>query len=440
MRFTTKSLFVLAALLAVVPSYAQDLTQLGGGLTSSAPIEVALQLPAPNLGTQELEAKHVSGHSEFHSSFEFRTINNKPVIGPRFNNTSCGGCHENDGRGPLRFSKRRPGSTMLIKVSRPGTDSLGAPRSIPGIGTQIQEQRNSGPAKYNIRLRWRKVMGNYPDGTKYELRRPMVRFNLPGVKQSAIRHSLRMTPPIVGMGLLEAIPQTTLEAFADPEDLNSDGISGKLNLVHDVVSANKRVGRFGFKASEPSVKQQSAAAFLNDMGMTSEIFPPKSGAPEVSPETLDDIVFYQRASGIPPARDQDNQQVLAGKNHFQAVGCNSCHKFNITTGPDVEVEALRNQTIHPFTDLLLHDMGPGLGDRRKVFLATGNEWRTSPLWGLGLYKILSESAPGFLHDGRARTIEEAILWHGGEANQSKELFKALSVEARAELLAFLESL
>lgn len=419
---------------------AQDISALGGGLTSNSPIEVALQLPAPNLGSDELEARHLAGHSGFHSTFEFRTINNKPVIGPRFNNTSCGGCHQNDGRGAIRFGKRRPGSTVLIKVSRRGTDSTGGPKPIPGIGTQIQEHRLTGAAKYSIRLRWTKVRGKYPDGTSYELRKPRLRFSLPGVKQSEIRHSLRMTPPIVGMGLLEAISQETINGFADPEDLNSDGISGKVNLVHDVLLSDKRPGRFGFKASQTSVKQQTAAAFFNDMGMTSSLFLPAGSVQEVSDELLDDITFYQRASGIPPARDQDSAGVVAGKGVFQTIGCNGCHKFGITTSSGNSVAALDNQVIHPFTDLLLHDMGPGLSDRRPTFLASGSEWRTTPLWGLGLHGFLSEDAPGYLHDGRARTLEEAILWHGGEAADSRRLFTELPASERAQLIEFLGSL
>jgi CxxC motif-containing protein (DUF1111 family) len=362
------------------------------------------------------------------------------VIGPRFNNTSCGGCHQNDGRGAIKFSKRRPGSTVLIKVSRSGTDENGGPKAVPGIGTQIQEHRLSGTAKYAIRLRWTTIKGKYPDGTSYELRKPRLRFNIPGIRQASIRSSLRMTPPIVGMGLLEAIPLQTLEAFADPEDSNSDGISGKINLVYDIESSSIKPGRFGFKASESSLKQQSAGAFFKDMGMTSSLFLPSGGIQEVSDELLNDVVFYQRASGIPPARDQESPNVAAGKALFQSIGCNSCHKFGITTASGNEVAALDNQLINPFTDLLLHDMGAGLSDRRRTFLAGGSEWRTAPLWGLGLHEFLSDESPGYLHDGRARTLEEAILWHGGEAIVSKNNFTNLSAAERAQLIEFLNSL
>lgn len=419
---------------------AQDLTQLGGELTSNAPIEVALQLPAPNLGSTELEDRHLTGHSGFHSSFEFITLNDKPVIGPRFNNTSCGGCHVADGKGDIKFSRKKPGSSVLIKISRRGKDAHGGPKGVPGFSTQIQDQRITGPAQYSIRLRWRKIKGTYPDNSTYELRRPVLRFRLPGIKQNTIRYSLRMTPSIVGMGLLEAIPQSVLEGFEDPEDTNNDGVRGKLNLVYDIESDSYVIGRFGFKASESTIKQQSAAAFFHDMGMTSELFLPSGKPQEVSSQLLDDIVFYQRASGIPPARDQEDSDVIAGKALFQQAGCNSCHRVGITTGSGNEVSALDNQTIHPFTDLLLHDMGNGLSDHRATFRAAGSEWRTTPLWGLGLHKFISTISPGYLHDGRARSPEEAILWHGGEGQASREAFKNLSATERAQLLAFLESL
>ena len=237
------------------------------------------------------------------------------------------------------------------------------------------------------------------------------------------------------MGLLEAIPDATLLALADPTDSNKDGISGRVSLVPDRIFNSKQIGRFGFKAIHPTVRAQTAAAFFGDMGMTSSLFGAEGEEPEVSDEMLTGVDFYQRAAGVPPARDQLNPDVQAGKTIFQTINCSGCHTMTQRSGAS-DLPALENQVFHPFTDLLLHDMGPGLADKRPEFDANGREWRTTPLWGLGLHTALSDRAPGYLHDGRARTVEEAILWHGGEAQQSQQLFKGLSLNERQQLLLF----
>lgn len=431
--------FAMSALLAGVSS-AQDITNLGGDLTSSAPIQVALQLSAPNLGSSELTVQHLAGHSVFHTSQEFTVKNDRRVIGPHFNNTFCGGCHINDGRGEISFAKKVPGSGMLIKVSRRGAlNRDGSARGVPGAGTQLQDHSVTGKPRFNIKLKWRTVRGKYPDGEPYTLRRPLLTFDIPKIDEKRVLHSLRMTPPLVGMGLLEAIPESTLLALSDPQDLNGDNISGRLNYVPDIQTGGAAPGRFGFKASHPSVKQQSAAAFFHDMGMTSELFPDRRLPAEVTPQELELITFYQQVAGIPPARNQDDSFVIRGKELFKSVGCDSCHVMTLTTG-DTALATVANQEIHPFTDLLLHDMGRGLADDRPEFKANGREWRTTPLWGLGLHKFLSEKRPGFLHDGRGRTIEEAILWHGGEGAGAQRRFKGLTKTDRTALLEFLKSL
>lgn len=242
------------------------------------------------------------------------------------------------------------------------------------------------------------------------------------------------------MGLLEAVPAETIEAMSDPNDLNGDGISGRASYVEDHTSNTTVVGRFGFRATHPTIKQQSAAAFFNDMGMTNEIFPTLNDpAMEVSQEAMAKVVFYLQAPGVIPARNQDNPNVIAGKALFQSLSCDACHKITLQAGPS-SVAEVSNQVFHPFTDLLLHDMGGGLSDKRPEFSASGREWRTTPLWGLGLFRDLSQHRPGFLHDGRARSIEEAILWHGGEAKTSQRAFKKLSHTERDQLIQFLKSL
>ncbi len=415
-------------------AHAQDVTRLGGDLTSDLPRIVALELPSPNIRSEEAFQYHLEGHADFHSSME-----GNPVLGPNFNHSSCGGCHLRNGRGAIAFSRGTVGSALLLKVSLKGLLPDGRPRDVPKVGEQLQDHTVSGKNRFNIRLSWEKVRGRYPDGTRYVLRKPKVTFKIPGVDSSRVVHSMRMTPPVVGMGLLEAIPASTLEALSDQFDLNRDGISGKINYVNSHETGTKQIGRFGFKASHPTVKQQSAAAFFHDMGMTSTLFRESFAVPEVSDDVLDRVTFYLQAAGIPPARAQVHPDIEAGKALFVRVGCEACHKMTLQTGPSSVVE-VANQTIHPFTDLLLHDLGKDLGDARREFSATGREWRTTPLWGLGSYQVLSSRRPGFLHDGRAQTIEEAILWHAGEAKRSRQAFMKLKRFERAQLLKFLDSL
>jgi CxxC motif-containing protein (DUF1111 family) len=271
------------------------------------------------------------------------------------------------------------------------------------------------------------------------LRSPLLTFKIPGIDTRKVRVSLRMTPPIIGVGLLEAVTDETIIAMSDPNDLDGDGISGRVSYVHDRASNTTVIGRFGFRASNPNIRQQSAAAFFFDMGMTNELFQDSKQQQEVSTETLDLVEFYQQAAGVIPARDQANPDVIAGKQLFQQLNCSGCHKMTLQSG-DGPVQETAHQTFHPFTDLLLHDMGPELADTRPEFSASNREWRTTPLWGLGLAGIVSTNKPGFLHDGRGRTVEEAILWHGGEAATSRDQFKALSATERQQVIRFLQSL
>ncbi len=420
---------------------AQDLTRLGGGATSDLPPSVALELPAPNIGSEELSRRHIETHAAFHGSFEGRTVKDKPVLGPFFNHNSCGGCHFKNGRGAVSFSTNAEGSPMLVKVALRGLNSDGSPRNVPGVGEQLQDHTSDGKVRFKIRLRYRTERGTYPDGTTYSLRRPIVRFSIPKIDSKRIVTSLRMTPPVIGVGLLEAVPAYRIYALVDPADKNGDGISGRASFVLDIETGKYSLGRFGWRATHPTLKQQTAAAFAHDMGMTNELFRESNGSFEVSSELIDQVRFYQQAAGVTPARDQTNIDVIAGKSIFQRINCSGCHTMTLPTG-DSPYSGVANQVIHPFTDLLLHDMGVGLKDDRPEFSASGKEWRTPPLWGIGLAEILSLTPKriGFLHDGRARTIEEAILWHGGEAQQSRDDFKALRGKEREQLIVFLRSL
>jgi CxxC motif-containing protein (DUF1111 family) len=411
-----------------------DFTFLGGDLTSSFGDRNAIQLTAPNVDDDALRLQQLSGFVVFH---QIRTASKG--LGPFFNHNSCSSCHVNNGRGRVRISSKSLGSSMVVKVSLPGLNTDGSPKDVPNVGEQLLDRTVKGKTRYGIDLEWRTVNGSYPDGTKYELRKPRLKFVIGNKQQRAFAYSLRMTPPVIGPGLLEAIPDSLISSWADPEDSNGDGISGRMQYVPSRRTGTFEIGRFGFKASHPSLEQQSAAAAFNDMGLVNPLFPKDDKPFELSDLDLFKLSIYQQLAGVPAARNQSDIDIIRGKNLFLAVGCESCHKTNVVTGSH-QYSNLSNQTIHPFTDLLLHDMGPELANKRAEFQASGSEWRTTPLWGLGFTQTLSAVEARYLHDGRARTIEEAILWHGGEGDTARQNFKNLPSADRASLLKFLSSL
>ena len=252
-----------------------------------------------------------------------------------------------------------------------------------------------------------------------------------------------------GLGLLEAVPEATIRALADPNDADGDGISGRYNLVYDVPLRDYIIGRFGWKANVGSLMHQAAGAFNGDMGITSAFFPDencageflgcRSHAAEVSDQTIADVAFYTQTLAVPARRDVNNPVTMRGEQLFHAIGCNGCHVSTLTTGVLPNVPGVSNQRIHPYTDLLLHDMGNGLADNRPDFRASGREWRTPPLWGIGLIQTVNGHT-FLLHDGRARNMLEAVLWHDGEGKNARERFKSLSASDRNAMLAFLNSL
>ena len=255
------------------------------------------------------------------------------------------------------------------------------------------------------------------------------------------------------MGLLEAVPEERILALADPEDLDGDGISGRPNMVWDDGLQARLLGRFGWKASQMTVERQSAGAFHQDIGITSRYFPTENcpaaqvacqeslngGAPEVPDERLAKVTFYVQTLAVPAMRKSESPEVRRGARLFVEAGCTACHTPRHETAESYPVRPLRGQVIFPYTDLLLHDMGEGLADNRPDGQATGREWRTAPLWGIGLVETVNGHTM-FLHDGRARSIEEAIIWHGGEAQRSRDLFMDMSLEDRKALVEFLRSL
>jgi CxxC motif-containing protein (DUF1111 family) len=359
-------------------------------------------------------------------------------VGPLFSADSCTTCHERDGRGRPPASPEEASVSLVFQLS--GADGQGAH---PLYGVQLDPRGVEGtPAEGQVAVTYDEVPGEFADGAPFALLRPRYAFKelSRGPLGDGARYSPRVSPAAFGLGLLEAIPEQTLLALADPEDVNQDGISGRANFVEDDVDRRPRLGRFGWKANQPSIHQQVVHALFADMGLTTSLLRDGPGEPELSQEELDALVFYMRLLAVPKRRNWDVPEVQRGKAVFRAIGCTGCHVSGpLETGDVPEFPELSRQNIYPYTDLLLHDLGEGLADGRPDGLASGREWRTPPLWGIGLVEVVNGHSR-FLHDGRARNLEEAVLWHGGEAAPAQERYVRLPLGDRRALLAFLQSL
>lgn len=371
-------------------------------------------------------------------------------LGPIYNNVSCVSCHHNDGKGTPTLGGIT--SSLLTRVSIPGSDNFGGPMTMGGYGGQLQDKAISGKMpEVKVSASYTELPISFPDGETASLRKPeYILSNAYTTMPGNYMLSVRLAPPVFGLGLLELIPDETLLSFADEQDANGDGISGRPNYVYDPLSKSRVLGRFGLKANNPNIAVQVASAYHQDIGITSYLFPVESSFgqpqydglgddPEIADSMLDATTFYVRTLAVPARRNVTDETALRGEKIFNQLNCSGCHIPTVYTGVDVRLPALSNQRIHPYTDLLLHDLGNDLGDGRPDYLATGNEWRTPPLWGIGLF-AKTNGTPFYLHDGRARTLTEAILWHGGEAKKSKDAFVQLSKSDRDALLKFLQSL
>ncbi len=414
----------------------------GGDTTSDDRTSSAYENPAPNLNEEELE-QHLAGDVVFEAVFVSAPAEINPGLGPLFNNTSCLGCHIRDGRGLPVVGHEAQGSLLLVRVSAPEgqPDVPGGPIPAPGFGLQLQDHAIFGQTpEINVEIEWVEQAGEFPaDGTPFSLRRPVFYVTLANDDPfpADLMLSGRIPPPMIGLGLLEAVPEADLMAMADPDDLDNDEISGRINMVWSVENNKAMPGRFGWKANTPTLLQQAASAYRDDMGVTNPMFPEDNGESDIDEEILEDAAFYTQTLGV-PGRGEHSAQVRKGEELFLEAGCESCHVSELITGTH-EIAALTNQVIHPYTDLLIHNMGFDLADGRPDFQASATEWRTSPLWGIGVAKRVLFNAR-FLHDGRARNLTEAILWHGGESEASKEAFRLMSAADREAMLAFLGSL
>ncbi|WP_417534685.1 di-heme oxidoredictase family protein [Marinobacterium stanieri] len=387
-------------------------------------------------------------------------------LGPLYNARSCLQCHINNGRGlppDEQGSANRNG--LLIRLGIPG-DGHNSPLGVtpePTYGTQLQTFAATGlPAEARINVRYRTRLVELNGGEQVELRQPEYRLSQPGYGNfhPDLQLSPRLAPAMIGLGLLEQIPEADILAQEDPDDRDGDGISGRANRVFHPEYEQPQLGRFGWKAGAPTLQLQNASALNTDLGISNPDYPMAAGdctarqpgclkAPhgntelqggfEASAQMMDVLLFYTRHLAVPARRNRDQPDVKAGEQLFTAIGCASCHTPIQRTGNNPALPALSERRLEPYTDLLLHDMGEALADQRPEFGANGHEWRTPPLWGLGLHQAITGER-ALLHDGRARTLAEAILWHGGEAESARERFRQLSPHARKQLILFLESL
>lgn len=431
--------------------------QSGGDTTVEDVSSNAFTYPAQNMSTERRRTFYV-GNNLFNDNWVIAPSStaDRDGLGPTFNAQSCSGCHFKDGRGapPEDASDTRPG--LLMRLSVPGMNAHGGVIPEPVYGEQLNPFSISGvSAEGRILISYEEISDTYADNTPFSLRRPIYSFDALafGPMDPQVLMSPRVAPAMIGLGLLEAIAEEDVRANADPEDANGDGISGRVNEVWDVAAQEMRLGRFGWKANQPRLSQQTSGAFLGDIGITSALFPtqncPESqvdcmdaiegGETEIDADALAAVTYYSHTLAVPARRDYRDPEVLHGKALFQQLGCAACHIPHLTTAEAMDFPELSFQEIWPYTDLLLHDMGEGLADGRPDFAASGSEWRTPPLWGLGLVPVVNGHQT-LLHDGRARNVSEAILWHGGEALAAQQGFRALVAEDRQALVRFLTSL
>lgn len=455
------TLFILTGLVLVltfdacrkseeVPDEAFDERMSGGSQTVFNEGVSAFAQAFPYLSAFRSE-QHEIGDAAFEATFVAAPAPFMHGLGTLYNSNSCFNCHINDGRGKPIYSNEQLAS-MLFRVSVPGTDAHGGPLAAPGFGGQLQDKAVFGHAsEASVNVNWTENTITLAGGETISLRSPQWIFsNHYTPAPAGMLYSARVAPPVHGLGLLEQVDESTLLAFADENDRDGDGISGKPNYTYDAKSGQTMIGRFGWKAEAPTLDQQVAGAYNEDMGITSYILPIENSRNQIQFDNLADdaevpdsvfnaVVVYVRTLAVPARRNVTDPLVKRGKELFKAAKCAGCHIPSMRTKTDVSFPEASNQRIQPYTDLLLHDMGDELADNRPTFRATGNEWRTPPLWGIGLTQVVN-GHNYFLHDGRARNLLEAILWHGGEGSYSSNYVKNLAPADREALIAFLKSL
>ncbi len=462
------SAFLLGALAVPVHAAPADDPlgeKVGGATTVFATGRNAFSFPAANLSDPE-RTRFVIGNSFFKRNWVEAPASTKARdgLGPHFIARSCGGCHVTDGRGaPPDLAKGEQPVSLLLRLSIPGVGAHGGVLPEPTYGDQfnnfaVQNVKPEG----KVVITYREVAGQFADGAAYTLLAPTYSFRDLGYGPMArdVLVSPRVAPQIIGVGLLEAIPEGDILANAREQARRPDAIKGVPNTVWDAPSGRMMTGRFGWKANVATIAHQTAGAFNGDIGITSSVFPSEActatqkdcqaaprgahgQAPEIDDKTFGDVVFYQATLAPPARRSPDDAQVMRGQKLFHDAQCAACHRpsYETAAGPNPRFssQALEGQPIHPYTDLLLHDMGEALADGRPDGQASGRQWKTPPLWGVGLIKDVN-SHERLLHDGRARGVLEAVLWHGGEAQASRDRVLKMSRPEREALVKFVESL
>jgi CxxC motif-containing protein (DUF1111 family) len=437
-----------------------------GGFTLVRFDSEAYSEPAPGLSLAQ-QQKFMRGRHHFNQPWVvFPSLAGDWGLGPTFISDRCSGCHVKAGRGNVPAGAREQLLSTLVRISIPGATEHGAPIPHPDYGDQLQNQGLMGqslgstflgervPPEAELYLDWEERTVTLPDGETLSLRKPKLRIEKPnfGSLGPEVMYSVRIAQPIFGLGLLEAVPERTLLELAEKQ--KASGVNGRPNYVYDDINRRTALGRFGWKANQPSIKQQIAAAFIGDLGVTSPLYDkencppvqtlcaeqPPGNNPELVDVNWEELEFWTQALAVPARRNVDDPQFQRGEQLFAQVKCAVCHVPEMKTAAKVPAfKQLANQTFRAYTDLLLHDMGEELADGRPDFQAGPRDWRTPPLWGLGLSRTVNGST-AMLHDGRARSVTEAILWHGGEAAPSREAFRNLPKADRDALVKFAESI
>jgi CxxC motif-containing protein (DUF1111 family) len=432
------------------PTRAAD-PNLGGETTVFDDGDESFDYPASNL-TPEQRAPFQIGDGVFNRNWVTApaTPQGNDGLGPTYNALSCSGCHSNNGRGAPPARDGEPFLGLLLRLSVPGTDEHGGPAPEPSYGDQFNNHAILGvPSEGTATVTYAETPGAYADGERYSLRTPTYSFSILnfGDLPPDIMISPRVAPVQVGLGLLEAVSESTILQFAAKN-------GGRANHVWDVAQQKTVLGRFGWKANQPTVEQQTFAAFHGDIGITSALFPDKN-CPKVqtacaaAPSSMTQpnllsiesnaMTAHALAIAVPARRNLDDERALHGEQLFDQARCSACHIPRMVTGTLDDWPQLSHQTIWPFSDLLLHDMGDALADGRPDFEASGSDWRTPPLWGIGLIQTINDHT-FLLHDGRARGVAEAILWHGGEGADARDAFRKMKKSDRSDLIRFIESL
>lgn len=444
-------------LLITVNVYGSEEFPAGSGTTSDLSVQA---FSHPLSGTRGQDRREfVVGNSFFQSVWVTSPASTtaRDGLGPTFNAISCTACHFKDGRGRgLPDADGKVDISLLFRLRVKNAD--GSVSISENYGGQFNPQGVQGvPGEGDAMVNFETITGSFSDGEKFELAKPKYSFvNLAfGAFNKNTIFSPRVGPQMIGLGLIENIDESDIRKNADPDDLNKDGISGRVNTVYSLVQQKYVLGRFGWKAGQPSLLEQNAGAFHGDIGITSYLHPEeecplvqidcaaKRTQEDISEQLLGQVTLYTQLLAVPVRRDVNSPNVIRGKAIFNQMNCQGCHTASYVTGKNSQFDVLNNQTIYPYSDFLLHDMGDALADDVGNYKNEGDagtrEWRTPPLWGIGMFKIVNGHTR-YLHDGRARSVSEAILWHDGEGAVAKAKFLKLAINDRNDLITFLNSL